>query len=426
MALNQKIKRRILAVMLCFSLYTGAFGAPQSFLGKYVGKWINDIFPNIHEVSWIANAVSMWRIMVSFAETTLALADQFSESYKHLKATGEAIERTYKDIEKLCANFDPYDMDSWASSLNYAHEIIMYDCGGALRSWSAVNFVTASADYIFDLDSIFNYDYRHTKNKEFVTEYYSDTGMERTKRQLMGGFVSYAEFTNERIEQKINVYTAIISKKGATPEEILDARDKIEALRDVQRSMTDTIYNAVALEHEDILLKYMVEMVSYNLTNMQVMEAQIQEFEAAGDYLVGQFYNLKEGKADKQQKKSAEKVSVKESSKDTVDNPWIETEGGTKNEDKASWKVPVTDAGEVRPITEWGKKKAVSYQDIMHLQNGVDFVLLKQDILYRDIEMIKARSAAVLLAVEAYRRNKIEMERIKQINTMYSMERTGK
>jgi hypothetical protein len=351
------------------------------------------------------------------------MVDSFVESYEQLMDAKEAIERTFKDIEVLYKNFDPYYLDSWASTLRGASNIIEYDMGGALSAWGAADFVSPAATFIFDLDSIRNFDYRHKKNKEFIREYYYSSEIDTLRKQCAGVLLSYQANTIESIQAEIDKLQ--VQAAGADNAERLHLEVKIKALNDKKELYASGIYGMVLdgflLNHEDTLINFVKNMVVYNLTSIQYAETRVRDFEMAADYLVLQFYDLKGGKATVQEKRTEETVPVKvENSEVTIMN--LDTLGKIVNLDTTDdhpdrGKALVSGATPVRSDTATNDKKRVpSYHDIAHLQNGVDFVLLQQEMLLRDIAMVKARSAVVITALEAYTHHFSEMNELEEAN----------
>ena len=71
--------------------------------------------------------------------------------------------------------------------------------------------------------------------------------------------------------------------------------------------------------------------------------------------------------------------------------------------------VPVPAAPE-NIVPKLTRKKQVSEQDILALQNQIDFLALIQDAINRDVTSMKANTMAFVVALEAFKQDKLEQQ----------------
>jgi len=402
----------VLPVVFCLALPSPGYSA-ESYVLKYVKKWTSKLFPKMEEVGWIVDFWAVLEQVGALARETLTLVHQYQESYENLVKVKESIENAWKDVETLYKNFDPYDMDNWARTLQGAQYVINYDCGGAIRAWAAEDFVGATQRYLFNVDSIFNYDYRKQKNKEFVNEYYFNKDLEKHRLEYANVFGVYAGITFDLIQQQLDTLDRDVNGELA------------DSLENILRTYSDRLVN-VAINHEDTLINLIRDMVVHNLTGVQTIEGMINDFEQSADFFVEEFYMLKDGVGTSKVADSRDGADNTRNKMQSAYSKSIEAENKVWDENNANSvpPPPKTTRGEdanngtgqnaykTSHTLTFPWKRKVSEHDIAHFQNAVDFTLIQQDMALRDISVMNAQAIAVLLAAKAYDDNKIETLRL--------------
>jgi len=405
MRIISKIRIAALLITACgvLAMPTPVY-ARESYILKYIGKITKKLFPKMEEVGWIMDFWALLEQVGALARETLTLVQQYQDSYEQLLEAKRNIEDAWKDIQALYENFDPYDMDNWAKTLRGAQMVIAYDCGGALRAWSAEDFVGATQDYLFNVDSIFNHDYRKKKNKQFVEEYYYNKDLENVRMEYARVFGVYAEVTFSNMQKQLD------NLDRERDSEKVDSLER-EILRYNERLVN------VAINHEDTLINLIRDMVVNNLTGVQTIEGLIGDFENAADYFVEEYYMLKEGTG-------TSKVAEANDNRQKVENEYKKKQesvtGWSDNDVNSVPAPPKSSSGEraykSSHALTYPWKREVSEHDIAHFQNAVDFTLIQQDMALRDLSVMNAQAIAVLLAAKAYDNNKIETARLLMYN----------
>jgi len=395
----------IVPVLCCFLAMPGY--AADSWAKKYIGKGIKKLFPKIEEVAWIMDFWAIIEQVGALARETLTLVHQYQENYEQLVKVKESIENAWQNVQKLYENFDPYDMDNWASTLRGAQMVINYDCGGAIRAWAAEDFVGVTHDYLFNVDSIFNHDYRKRKNKEFVEEYYFNKDLENWRLEYARVFGNYATVTFTNMEEEI----ARLRRDG-------DTTGRIDSLELEMQTYYDRLVG-VAINHEDTLINVIKNMVVYNLTGVQTIEGLIRDFESAADFFVEEFYMLKDGVGTSrvaERNARADTLKQQYNKQETSASTWDDRDMNSvppppKTSHEDGHNAYKSSHGFTLP---W--KREVSEHDIAHFQNAVDFTLIQQDMALRDLSVMNAQAIAVLMAAKAYDANRIVTARLMMID----------
>ena len=409
----------------------------QSFGMKWIQKGIKKLFPNLMEIGWVADGVNILYQTGQLARITLQLVREYEKNYKALVETKARIEATYRKIDRLFVKFDPYDMSTWSETLHTSSDILMYDCQGVLFAWNNVNFVSATSNFIVAVDSLYNYGYRRKKNREVVKMVYYSSLLDVMRADVGRTMDNYADKfmagLDEDMEKQMNIINNPLSKKA----DIKAAWDKVGELQNQQLMLGGLYYGA--LNHEDTLINFSRELMSMNLTLIQFMEAKIDETENAAGELLSEWYNMKDGMGLSRNMSYSEKEYAADTVKPLPKSEAFDSLRQVLDEhiydpyyyDTSAYNRKIADPNRVpRPnlakmvverVVDNSKKKTVSYHDITQMQNMADFVLLRQDLIAREMAVLNAKTMAVIVAGKAYDKTLTKMDEVKVINDIISI-----
>ena len=409
----RKKNQKVMTVLLFCLLFN--VNAHSNFISGGM-QLVEKYTPNVMEYAIVANTVNVLYQIGQLARTTLQLVRSYQQSYAELVRLKDEIEKTWENITTLFDNFDPYNMDTWAFTLRRAQGIIRYNCGDILRAFNNAEFVVPTVNYVLAVDSMFFYDYRARKNREVIDKYYKSRNLDSLANQFARVVAQYNNATMQSTERRI----IELRQSLANPYLEQGERDELQAELDLLEDDVDILsrrsFEMFAVSHEDSLIVFTTDLVTYNLTEMQIIQNAIEDLEEAADELVEQYYSLKSGLVSNHHRRDREqqRTYTKEMEWPSDDIPIYESENLPLRENSNRAQRPTEPLD--RFSGSFGKKKKINYHDLTHLQNAIDFVTLKQEMVLRDIAVLKAKSMAMIAAGEAYDRQKTEIRVLIQVN----------
>jgi hypothetical protein len=389
--------------VLILLLFTSAF-AGQSRILNYLGEKYKKLgLPTFAEYGWVMNLVNVYGQASGFVRSTNQLVRSYKRCYQEQLELKERIEETWGSIQRMYSLIDPYDMDTWAVTLDRAQNIIWFDCADILDAFGQKDYIVLTSDYISDIDSVFNYKYRARKNSEVVNKYYRGSEYDSLENLFILSFDEYRNSSIGLLRVQLQSEQAILSDPNTTQAEKNIAQSRIDDLiSKINEIEKDAFEKSSYRIHLDTIIELTSALIAYNLTELQVVESQIAGYEAAADKLRGEYTDLRDGVITSRPKSSL--TSLSDESLNFTDS-----------------KIYGTDANLVTPPerpelkASLLKGRDVSAHDILHLQNAINTIALKQESLLRDIALIKAKTMTVVTISEAYNRQLHERQAMEQV-----------
>jgi len=182
-----------------------------------------------------------------------------------------------------------------------------------------------------------------------------------------------------------------------TPTEIKSIKLRISALTtSIAVLETHIIMSPTATAKIDSILSLASDLISVNLTEIEYSVQRLKSIENATTQLRDSYQRLMNGEVDVKTKDKVTQV------KSVLFNIGKYSATDPNN-------VPVPGAPE-NIVPKMTRKKQVSEQDILALQNQIDFLALIQDVINRDIVTMKSNTMAFVVALEAFKQDKLEQQ----------------
>ena len=372
--------KRAVRILLCVLLLKGSPFALESNILKSASKYL----PNLTETGYLINVVNLYVQMSQFVRSTNRMVENISQAKRQWQQTADLMEDLYTDLEAL-KNIDPYDMDSWSATLQRANNIIRYDIRDVRHSFAMLEFYTLdnTEEYIRSLGKAAQYDYRNRQNRQTVQKYFETPAYETALSEFVALNNHYAEGTLTILRAQLADETD--SRRRA------DLLERIHLLEEQVRNPD------LAKGKLDSVLELSSDLITVNLTEIQVTNDRIGKMEEMAGKLREGFERLKSGSVNTRKKSTvpAANTFVFDISQYDAQNP----------DNVAAPSAPQS-AAPPKPT----RKKTVAEQDVIALQNGIAFLALKQESLSRDIAILKANTMNYITALEALKQQQRERD----------------
>ncbi len=380
---------RLLVSLLSLLMFSSTFAADSKILSK-AGKYL----PNLTEVGYITNIVNLWYQLGQFVRSTNRIVQNIENAKQQWEYTGELLDKLYTDVTAL-KNIDIYDMDSWSQTLDAANNLVLYNVRDLRNSFNMTEFYTVDAteNYIKDLSDAASYDIRNKANRQTVNKYFlSDeyqSNLQIFRLTQSGYHRNTLQILRARLQEE-KAANALLTD----PAQIVMSNNRIKGLNSSITQLEGIILDAPGVNKLDSVLEISSQMISSNLTEIQYSIQRIKALEKAAALLRESFARIKTGEID---------VQAKNDLKNVTSVAFDVSKFSAKDADN----VPVPAAPE-NITAKNTRKKEVSDQDIAALQNEIEFIILVQESLYRDINIMKANTMSFIVALESFKQDKKE------------------
>jgi hypothetical protein len=350
--------------------------------------------PTFTEYAWMVDFVNVLGQTATFVRTTNQLLKSYQKAYYEQKALIRKCQDTWDKCNKIFTSIDPYDMDTWADALYRADNIVNWDCEEILYSLRIIDVNTfgACSTYITNFGKKYKYEEELLKNEKTVSTVYMSTAYDSLQLSYCNMYESYRNSTISNLRSSLISETTIYNDPKSSDQEKERAKDRIAQLRkqieDIEKSSSTSISYQ---NHMDTVIQLTSNLISYNMTEMQIIEDQVLEFERSASSLISQYNDLVENN-----------VSATESNRIPDPDESVEFKDSTIFGMDAN-RVPAPTRPDQIPASKV-KGKNTSNHDILNLQNAIAFTSLRQEALLRDLNILKAKTMAMVTAQEAYAR----------------------
>jgi hypothetical protein len=202
------------------------------------------------------------------------------------------------------------------------------------------------------------------------------------------------KYTKELLEQELNNETVILANE-TDPKKKAEEELEIASLQDEIQKIDAAFQSDIHTTKLDTILDESSDMITTNLTEIQLAAQKIKEMEDKAMSLVDSYEKLKAGNISTNAKPIITQANV------NIDlNKYSSTSPDS---------VPVPPAPE-NTTPKSVQMKQVGNEDVQNMQNGIGLLLFKQESLLRDVEIMKANTMAFILSLESYRQNNLEQD----------------
>jgi len=382
------VKIRICLIIAVF--WTSGFCMESKIL-SYLGKFM----PNFTEIAFVTNIVNVYLQVSAFVRETNKLLTSVKQTQQEWNQLTAQMNSLYGTVKSL-ANVNLYDMDSWAQTLDRAEIVLRYDIKDVMQAFNMLEYYSldATQTYIQHIDSLSDFAGAQEQKRATVKKYFLSTEYQTALATFGNTMASYALSTKALLEQQLDNETVIYNAE-TDPKKKADEQLQIQYLQSAIQKIDSDFASDIRTTKLDTILEESSEVITTNLTEIQLAAQRIQDMEEKAMSLVDSYEKLKAGNISTNAKPLITQANV------TIDlNAYSSTDPD---------KVPVPPAPE-NTTPKAVQMKQVSNEDIQNMQNGISLLLFKQESLLRDVEIMKANTMAFILSLEAYKQNNLEQD----------------
>jgi len=404
----KKFRNSVISSSLFLLLSYSVTFASGSKLLSAVGNFM----PSLTEIGFLTNIANTYIQISQFVRTTNKLIENVQNAKDSWETMTDEINNLYESL-KYFKQIDPYDMDTWQAAIDFAKvytNVYLYDAAEAFVL-AEYNLVGGAGQFVEDIESIDAYKVRTERNKKYIREIFKDNHYNRN-------LVKYAKLTREYQQQ-----TLAQLKTALSAQVLIMESDAPQSVKDQAQLRYDDLSQKIEAIENDLLMPYRMnktdsiideteKLIAINLTEIQIAYAKIKKMEIASANMVDAWYKLKSG--------NVNTVNINEIlSYNALPEPKQDYDAA--DPDKVAAPAPPEEEPEAVNQTT---KKSVNNHDILNLENASSFLHLKQEIMLRDIMIMKNNTMAFILAIEAMKRDKHSIETMKAAHELKMMEIT--
>jgi uncharacterized membrane protein len=382
------VKIRICVLIAVF--WTSGFSAESKIL-SYLGKFM----PNFTEIAFVTNIVNVYLQVSAFVRETNNLLKSVKQTQQEWNQLTSQMNSLYGTIKSL-RNVNLYDMDSWAQTLDRAEIVLRYDIKDVMQTFNMLEYYSLDATqaYVQHIDNLNDYAQAEEQKRVVVKKYFLSTEYQTALATFGNTMATYMKSTKELLEQELNNETVILANE-TDPKKKAEEELEIASLQDEIQKIDAAFQSDIHTTKLDTILDESSDMITTNLTEIQLAAQKIKEMEDKAMSLVDSYEKLKAGNISTNAKPIITQANV------NIDlNKYSSTSPDS---------VPVPPAPE-NTTPKSVQMKQVGNEDVQNMQNGIGLLLFKQESLLRDVEIMKANTMAFILSLESYRQNNLEQD----------------
>ena len=382
------VKIRICVLIAVF--WTSGFSAESKIL-SYLGKFM----PNFTEIAFVTNIVNVYLQVSAFVRETNNLLKSVKQTQQEWNQLTSQMNSLYGTIKSL-RNVNLYDMDSWAQTLDRAEIVLRYDIKDVMQTFNMLEYYSLDATqaYIQHINNLSDYSQAEEQKRVVVKKYFLSTEYQTALATFGNTMATYMKSTKELLEQELNNETVILANE-TDPKKKAEEELEIASLQDEIQKIDAAFQSDIHTTKLDTILDESSDMITTNLTEIQLAAQKIKEMEDKAMSLVDSYEKLKAGNISTNAKPIITQANV------NIDlNKYSSTSPDS---------VPVPPAPE-NTTPKSVQMKQVGNEDVQNMQNGIGLLLFKQESLLRDVEIMKANTMAFILSLESYRQNNLEQD----------------
>ena len=386
-----KITRTISLIMILCS--SGL--ARESKIMNYLGNFV----PSLTEIATITNCANIYEKVSQFVRTTSKLVHSVSQAQSDWDKVRYNVTQIYEDIKYL-KDIDPYNMDTWQSSLQNCSFSLKLNKSQAVDAFNLLeaNTLGAATNYIQKIQTIADYNNDIANKRKAINSMYNNPQYATELAKASDAIKGYRLNTIAEL-RSIQSADLLVIQNSKDQTAIATAQTHFDQVDASIKDLESTSASSVQMEKPDSIIDQTSNLIAINLTEIKCSSDRIAEMEIAASSLAAAYYRLLGQNVNSQ-------LSGGQISSLTI--PIDPTPYDPSNPDKVS--APVQPTFPATPNVE--AKKTVCNQDILNLFNAASFLSLKQESLKRDILAMKVNTMAFIVTMEAMRRNKAELSTV--------------
>jgi len=351
------------------------------------------IIPKITEVGYLSGIVNIYIKCSQLVRSTNTMLQKFRATKDAIVNAKNQMLYMYRTVKRF-KDVKYYDMDTWEDMLDDTQILLQYEVPELVYLFKQVDYYTVGnvEQYSEDIHNIGEYDIRLEQNRKNVQHLFLDS-----------------EYRNAAVDVERQIVTSQIM---VLQQEIMAIQDKAMS---EERELTQDEKNTISLKEDELhqqeqklatndfsfkgskidsLMKECNDIISINMTEIQRLYSVLESFETEKNNLKEAFDRLVSGVITTQKKESDVVTTIDISSPlyNDIDPDLVPQPGVPEN-------LPTDQTG----------KKEVSHEDILNFQNAINFLLLKQESILRDIDAMKVNTLSLLLAIQVFHDYKFEL-----------------
>ena len=367
-------------------LNMGAAGQQSRLLSE--GK---KFLPTPTEAGFIVNAVNVYVQVSQFVRATNELIRSIQTAGESFKEFAQQARTVYEGVRQL-KNIDPYNMGTWNMHISQAQWALSMEMTRAKLAFDIFDYKVTGVpvDYLKTITTLDEYRLALDDAGSFVREIY-------LKREAPRNSVIEHNYTQTLVRTRVALEG--LENECRQTECSDEKQRRIQELRSQKNTLENILLGAeLSGNKEDSLMQHAQDVIAINVTELKAKRGKMQQLEELAAELVAYYNTLRSGKADATPQEVIEPV---------VDHLAIE---GYDAEDPDQVPLPPPPTGEA----EMELDDDVNHGDVLVLQNQIEFVLLQQESLARDMQVMTLNTIATITAMEAFKRLKVSEQRILQ------------
>jgi hypothetical protein len=371
--MKKKLQRSLIFALICLSTASGS--EVVSAIKKFV--------PTPTEAGFLVNAINVYMQVSQFVRSTNRLIKSVKETKEAWQGLTQEMEDVFQKLGKI-SELDPYNMSTWDVPLMYAQSALTSELWDVQIYFDMTDhcIIDAPLQYVKEVATLDDYNFTVNQAGKLVREKYF-----RRESVEQKSIVQYYQQTYNQIRHELGYREQECGKKGYSDED----KKTIEYLRKQKEYIESILTNAfISDDKNDSLVAQAEEIIKINLTEVRLLKDRLTKLQEYGTKLIEQYYNL-----------TGNKVAFREMiNKIRVDVDAARPEYDETDPDNVPPPERPSEDGEMEKAMD----REVNQQDILALQNAIEFTMLQQEGILRDIEIMKVNTLAMITVFEAQRK----------------------
>jgi hypothetical protein len=396
----------------------------QTFSESKAGGVIAKFMPTVTETATLANVVNVFLKVADWVSATSKVVGNVKSSVNDIRNAKNAIEDIVQTAKSM-KDFNLYDMDSWAATVDKMQYIAGPKTSEFLTSLAffEVHAIDGIADYIEANRDIQNFNIRDEANKHrrLIRENFApDEEPESFFDEIMttADMVKILESDNNNFSNMIISMENRLENDFISPEKKRELQDSVSIMkRKIGRNNRKIAIKKHSLSGDkknpaDSIFSDAQEMMAYNLVEAKTIYSMVQHFANYTAELHTAMERIKKNQLPSGQNSYLEYIeedyseALKTGVRDETNNRNIY--GDKENNADFPNQAPTPKKSE-KSADDYSfgdyDKKEVTTQDVLSLRNAINYTLLRQERLLADIEGMKGNTFAYLLIIDGYNRS---------------------
>lgn len=375
---------RVLIVIISLSVNVSSEG---SIILKTIGNYL----PNLTEIGFLTNIVNVYCQVSGFVRATNSEIKNLRQINDDVQFAERELRSMYNTVKSF-KSFDLYDMYTWRSTVRQLNYLIDDQIGDLVGIFSMLEYhtVESAIHYLDDIDDISQFDIRRKEIDTKIEHYFYGSYYQNQVLSFDMSKKQYLAMTIHNLERQFEIKQEECLHTGGyfCQDELNAIQSRLHKMYSLM-STTTSDFERIQRHKMDTILSESKSLITSNLVEIQAMEHSVKRFEEKTSELVALYERLKNDQVPLRSNEMKQLTSFV-----IFDTLY----GNHPN------KVPIPSAPDsLEGLLETPSRKVVSHHDILSLENQINFMLLQQESLLRDIAAMKANTMSFIQAYEALR-----------------------